>query len=99
MYFGGGGGKNHTHFCGLAHPFSTSMMVTTFKENIQKLDGNPKIIVSVRDPIFTSIFGRNCLLLWVLNYLTNIHTFSIKWLNQDCEHIFGGDIYYFTSDK
>ena len=44
------------HFCALSHPFKVSTVSTSFMETIQKLDGNPKIIVSDRDPIFTIIF-------------------------------------------
>ena len=46
----------YAHFCALSHPFSTSTVVKTFMNTIQKLHGNPKIIISDRDPIFTGKF-------------------------------------------
>ena len=46
----------YTHFCALSHPFKCSTVSTTFMETIQRLHGNPKIIISDRDPIFTGNF-------------------------------------------
>jgi len=46
----------YAHFCALSHPFNASIDATTFMETIKKLHGNPKIIVSDRDPIFTGNF-------------------------------------------
>ena len=46
----------YAHFCALSHPFKESTTSTTFMETIQKIHGNPKIIVSDRDPIFTGNF-------------------------------------------
>jgi transposase InsO family protein len=46
----------YANFCALSHPFKASTVATTFMETIQKLHGNPKIIVSDRDPIFTGHF-------------------------------------------
>jgi len=46
----------YAHFCALSHPFKSSTIATEFMETIQKLHGNPKIIVSDRDPIFTGNF-------------------------------------------
>ena len=46
----------YAHFCSLSHPFKASTVSTTFMETIQKLHGNPKIIVSNRDPIFNRNF-------------------------------------------
>ena len=43
----------YAHFCALSHPFKASTVATTFVVRIQKLHGNPNIIVSDRDPIFT----------------------------------------------
>src|ERR1700733_6106604 len=42
----------YAHSCALSHPFKANTICTTFMETIQKLHGNPKIIVSDRDPIF-----------------------------------------------
>ena len=46
----------YAHFCALSHPFKESIMDTTFMDTIKKLHGNPKIIVSERDPIFNGNF-------------------------------------------
>ena len=46
----------YAHFCPLSHPFKSSTIYTTFMETIQKLHGNPKIIVRDIDPIFTGNF-------------------------------------------
>jgi len=46
----------YAQFCLLSHPFKASTFATTFLETTQKLHGNPKIIVSDRDPIFTRNF-------------------------------------------
>ena len=46
----------YAHFCALSHPFKASTIATTFMETVQKVHGNPKIIVSDRDPIFTGNF-------------------------------------------
>ena len=43
----------YAHFCALSHPFKASTVSTAFMETIQKLHGNPKIIVGNKDPIFT----------------------------------------------
>ena len=46
----------YAHFCALSHPFKESTVSTTLVETIQNLHGNPKIIVSDRDPIFIGNF-------------------------------------------
>ena len=46
----------YAHFCALSHPFKVSTASTAFMETIQKLHGNPRIIVSDRDPFFTRKF-------------------------------------------
>ena len=43
-------------FCALSHPFKANILATAFMEKIQKLHGNPNIIVSDRDPNFTGNF-------------------------------------------
>ena len=48
----------YAHFCALSHPFKENTVATTFMETIQKLHGNPIIIVSDRDPIFTGNFWK-----------------------------------------
>ena len=44
---------NYAHFCALSHPFKGSIVATAFMETIQRLHGNPKIIISDKDPSFT----------------------------------------------
>ena len=46
----------YAHFCALSHPFKANTVSTAFMETIQKLYGNPKIIVNDRDPIFIGNF-------------------------------------------
>ena len=46
----------YAHFFALSHPFRVSTIATTFMETIQKLHGNPKIIISDKDLIFTGNF-------------------------------------------
>ena len=43
----------YAHFCELSHPFKASTATTTFMDTIQKLHGNPRVIVTDRVPIFT----------------------------------------------
>ena len=50
--------SKYAHFCALSHAFKASTIVTTFMEKNQKLHGNPKIIVSDIDPIFTGKFWK-----------------------------------------
>ena len=47
----------YAHFCALSHPFKSSTIATALRETIQNLHGNPKIIVSDRDPAFTGNFS------------------------------------------
>ena len=57
----------YAHFCALSHPLKASIVSTAFMETIQKLHGNPKIIVSDKDPISLDIFGQNYFLVLVLS--------------------------------
>ena len=57
----------YAHFCALSNPFKVSTISTAFMETIQKLHGNPTIIVSDRDPISLEIFGQNYFLALVLS--------------------------------
>ena len=41
--------NKYAHFCALSHSFKANTTSTAFMEAIQKLHGNPKIIVSDRD--------------------------------------------------
>ena len=56
----------YAHFCALSHPFKASTVATTFMEEIKKLHGNLKIIVTDRDPIFTGNVWTELFLVWVL---------------------------------
>ena len=49
----------YAHFIALSHPFTTSIVGNVFLENIQKLHGTPKVIVSGCDHIFTSHFWKD----------------------------------------
>lgn len=44
----------YAHFIPLSHPYSINSVDTTFLDNILKLHGPPKLIISDRDRIFTS---------------------------------------------
>ena len=46
----------YAHFCALSYSFKAITVAIAFMETIQKLHGNPKIIVSDKDPIFTGNF-------------------------------------------
>ena len=46
----------YAHFYVHSHPFNASTVAATFMETVQKLHGNPKIIISDKDPIFTGKF-------------------------------------------
>ena len=46
----------YAHFCALQHPYTTASVAHIFVENIAKLHGSPRSIVSDRDKIFTSSF-------------------------------------------
>ena len=46
----------YAHFCALSHPFKANTFTIAFMEIVQKLHGNPKIIVSDKDPIFIGNF-------------------------------------------
>ena len=49
----------YAYFIALSHPITASTVAKAFLENIQKLHGTPKVIVSDRDPIFTSHFSKD----------------------------------------
>ena len=46
----------YTHSCALSHPLNAGIVVATFMDTDRKLHGNPKTIVSDRDPIFNEKF-------------------------------------------
>ena len=57
----------YANFCALSHPFKASTVSTEFMETIQKLHGNPKIIVVTEIPFSLEIFGQNYFLVLVLS--------------------------------
>jgi len=46
----------YAHFCAVSQPFNASTTTASFMDSVQKLNGNPKIIVSDKDPIFIEKF-------------------------------------------
>jgi hypothetical protein len=46
----------YAHFYPLKHPYSTASVSTVFLNNVVKLHGLPRSIVSDRDKVFTSAF-------------------------------------------
>ena len=46
--------SKYAHFLALTHPFIAKVVADTFVEDVVKLHGMPKLIISDRDPIFVS---------------------------------------------
>ena len=46
------------HFVPLSHPYSTTKVAQLYMQHVFKLHGMPAIIVTDRDPIFTSHFWQ-----------------------------------------
>jgi hypothetical protein len=46
----------YAHFLPLAHPYTASLVATTFMGSVYKFHGMSAAIVSNRDPVFTSMF-------------------------------------------
>lgn len=46
--------SKYAHFLALSHPYTAQDVVKLYMDNIFKLHGLPKVIVTDRDPIFTS---------------------------------------------
>ena len=56
--------KKATHFILIKSMHKTDDIAKIFMKEIFKLLGFPKAIVSDRDVMFTSNFGRDCLQIW-----------------------------------
>lgn len=50
--------SKNAHFIALSHPFSVKIIAEKFVENIIKLHGMPKSIITDKDPIFVSKFWQ-----------------------------------------
>lgn len=48
----------YTHFIPLKHPYTAARVADAFMDNIVKLHGAPKVIISDRDRVFTSALWR-----------------------------------------
>lgn len=50
--------SKYSHFMAFAHPYSTIDVAQAYLDNVFKLHGWPKSIVSDRDPVFLSSFWK-----------------------------------------
>ena len=73
----------YAHFCALSHPFKASTIATTFMDTIQKLHGNPRVIASDRDPIFTGNFWTD-----LFSFLGTKLAHSSSYHPQSCKFFF-----------
>jgi hypothetical protein len=48
----------YAHFIPLQHPFTAAKVASAYLNNVFKLHSLPKVMVSDRDPVFTSRFWR-----------------------------------------
>jgi len=63
--------SKYAHFLALSHPYTNSLVVKSFKDNIYKLHGVPTTIISVKDPIFLNQFLKKLFSHqeWIFNIL------------------------------
>lgn len=54
----------YSHFIPLKHPFTASTVAKTFLQNIVKLHGVRRLIISDRDKIFTNTLWKELFKLW-----------------------------------
>lgn len=52
--------SKYDHFLLLKHPYTAKSVVALFVKEIVRLHGVPHSLLSDRDPIFISFFGKNC---------------------------------------
>ena len=52
--------SKYVHFMALVHPFTVVQLVQVYLDNVFKLYGLLKSIISERDPIFLSNFMKRC---------------------------------------
>ena len=53
--------SKYGHFIPIHHPYTILQIAWVFLDNVYKLHGLPKAIISDRDPIFKAIYGKSCL--------------------------------------
>ena len=83
--------SKYSHFLPLKHPYTTLEVAQVFMDNVFKLHGLQKTIVSDRDPIFTSkfwqglfnIYGTKLLMSSAYHLQTDGQTKVVnRWLEQ-----------------